>query len=144
MTEAAEFKILIVEDDDRLYSSMEKEILREASARGLIIQIVRAPVLVEAKRKIKEEVFHVVSTDMNFPFYADEKHARDGAGAHLASYATRRGITTPLVVYSSGEVDETKTTLRDAGVDDLPPIFQKKIGYSHGEWAKAVLDLLPT
>jgi CheY-like chemotaxis protein len=141
MNGCLELRILIVEDDDSAHEGMEATLQREATLRDMHVVTARATALVEAKRLWKDYNPHLVATDMNYPFYVGEE-IRSGSGAHLVSYIRRRGAKIPVIVYSSGEIDESTQSLADADLDKLPLILKKDTTVGHEAWAKAALDLL--
>lgn len=136
----AHVRLLIVEDDLSIYKNMMEALERELNGRDIAAIIEHATYHAEARRKLKEFDPQVVSTDMAFPLLSDTG-IDTRAGAKLVSHINYRR-STPCLVYSSFPVADCEERLCDAGLVSFPPILVKDAMCGHGEWAKALAELL--
>jgi hypothetical protein len=134
-----EKRILIVEDEDYNYNGMEETIQREATARDINITLVRATSYVGAKRVFREAQFAAVSFDMVIPLHEGE-HGTINAGAELILYYQPR-FSSPYLLFSGSEVEKSRKTLQEVGVDWDVLVLKKDPVYGYGEWARKLLDL---
>lgn len=134
-------KLLIVEDDDALYDAMLRRLSQQMTAREMDVKIERATTLVDAKQKMRTFAPTVVSTDMAFPVRHNDGIERN-AGIHLVAHIHHRHKGTPCVVYTSNLKEDIEERLGDAGIDEVPPVFEKGVPANESAWTQEVMDLL--
>ena len=83
-------KILHVEDDLDLREILSALLAKDARMTG-------ASTLHEAKRRLEQQHFDLVILDIGLP---------DGSGADLLPFLNEKGIATPVMIFSAGDVDE--------------------------------------
>jgi CheY-like chemotaxis protein len=132
--------LLIVEDDDMFYESMEAVIESELTKRDIHAEVRRARTFMEAKELLKRFVPHVISIDMEFPKRDIGGKKEYAMGAELASYVLAR-YKIPVIIYSGNAKEEIVRRLESHGVGHLEAVFQKRVGGA-GPWAEALMKHL--
>lgn len=139
-----EWKMLIVEDDDHIYPSMERCLNTHATRSDINLRLIRARTLYEARTNFKAYQPEVVSIDMGFPI-REKEHPDAEAGARFAQIV-RRASSVPVVMYSGSEVHETYNRLKHFGFGfgnvAFPEVLKKNWSHGHDAWAKKLLELL--
>lgn len=133
-------KLLIVEDDNYAYASMERTIQDNQAWQKMDIEILRVATYADAKRALRDWNPLVVATDMMYPL-TEGGRIEPNAGAHLIGYVNRR-YQMPCILYSSSDIEESKEKLLENGVDSPVTVFKKDLTYGHTEWVTGVMAAL--
>ncbi len=141
--------ILIVEDDKKTFIQMQKALQEEAEECCSKIKIMHASTLREAYQMCERQAFNIISSDMQFPLFAnDQPLYNNGAEllAHLC-YGNNPLNKKFILFYSTLTPQDLRDVLIEYGFneDDIPlSILQKDSSVSHEAWTKEILSKVKT
>lgn len=125
MQQTLQRKLLIVEDDDITYNSMEFAFTVLFRMNNVAVALERAVTLLEATYKLHSFEPHVVSVDMEFPLENKFGRCDEKAGATFVSHLKSRHLPTGCIVYSGTDKETVEKRLCDAAVKEFPPSVPK-------------------
>lgn len=141
--------ILIVEDDDSLFTGMKEtllDLMKESTASN--IEVVRAVSLREALAIWENTKLVAISIDMQFPIFAKDKIYPENGAELLAHLYHGEDDTHPynknkILFYTGLQKAEAANILIKYGFDTtiIPQILHKSRMYTHSAWAKALLTI---
>ena len=140
--------ILIVEDEDLIFSMIAKHLIDVMNEYKLVFALRRATSLMDAKKQWLEHSPVAVSLDMQFPLANGEK-IDPFAGAKLyeeflspKSVAYKSFTYRKIAICSSAKVEDTKGFLKKHGIPErfFPAIYSKGGPSMYTELAKTLLN----
>lgn len=141
--------ILIVEDDDSLFTGMKEtllDLIKESTASN--IEIVRAVSLREALATWEKTKLVAISIDMQFPIFAKDRVYPENGAELLAHLYHGEDETHPynknkILFYTGLQKAEATGILTRYGFDAsiIPQILHKSRMHTHSAWAKALLTI---
>jgi hypothetical protein len=142
---ATQFPILIVEDDMKIFTRMERNLSTHATGRDINIVVHHTTSLVGAKIKTRAYRPYVISTDMTYLQHDGDKYPLNNVGLSFLAWMKRRPPT-KILIYSGEEPGNIKERLLRSRLypneSTLPLVLQKSYAVSDDQWSRAVLDLL--
>ena len=139
--------ILIVEDDDVLFSKMAQTLIDEMANQKTEFVIRRASTLQDAHLSWQEHTPTAISIDMQFPLLKGRYPDRT-AGAqlvyelmYLQNTQENAAFADKAVMYSGLSDIDIRILLKRNGVNErfFPPILNKDPIYGHSAWAKKMM-----
>jgi CheY-like chemotaxis protein len=141
--------ILIIEDDDGLFSKMAQTLIDEMTNQKTDFAIRRASTQRDAYLSWQEHTPHAISIDMQFPVLRGGR-VDHMAGAqlfyemmYLHNGEIDRELPHKAVMYSASSEADIRILLKRNGIREqfLPSILNKDQMYGHSAWAKKMMTI---